>query len=161
MPAYEGGVSVTKAPLTAGSVKHPDWPHLACHKRHHVDMPLSWRRRRAPSTTVSSRIPDSAAATVFIARNAFSYDMSWKIAVLPSTRSQRELLTNDGASEEIQEKRRYCHDNCTCTLLVFLVCIEPLYYTVLNVTSYETLYDSIALQTNKQNQTAMHTPKTT
>ena len=47
-------------------------------------------------------------------------------------------------------KRRYCHDNCTCTLLVFLVCIEPLYYTVLNVTSYETLYDSIALQTNKQ-----------
>ena len=50
-------------------------------------------------------------------------------------------------------KRRYCHDNCTCTLLVFLVCIEPLYYTVLNVTSYETLYDSIALQTNKQTNT--------
>ena len=55
-------------------------------------------------------------------------------------------------------KRRYCHDNCTCTLLVFLVCIEPLYYTVLNVTSYETLYDSIALQTIKQTNPACLCP---
>ena len=82
-------------------------------------------------------------------RNAFSTDTSWKIAVLPSARSQRELLTNDGAIQEIQE-RRLCHDNCTCTLLVFLVFIETLYNTVLNATSYETMYDSIALQTNKQ-----------
>ena len=45
-----------------------------------------------------------AGATVLIARNAFNHDMSWMIAALPSARSQRELLTNDGASEEIQEK---------------------------------------------------------
>ena len=53
-------------------------------------MPLSWRRRRAPSTTVSRRIPDSAGATVFIARNAFSYDMSWKIVVVVTTMSAPE-----------------------------------------------------------------------
>ena len=74
--AYEGGVYVTNAPLTAGSVKRPDWPHLAYTQRHLVCMPISRRRGRMtelwtslhvksfkPYDTDTKRLPDSAGAS--------------------------------------------------------------------------------------------------
>ena len=79
--AYEGGVYVTNAPLTAGSVKRPDWPHLAYTQRHLVCMPISRRRGRMtelwtslhvksfkPYDTDTKRLPDSAGASGLLKR---------------------------------------------------------------------------------------------
>ena len=152
MPAYEGGVSVTKAPLTAGSVKRPDWPHLA-----RQATPSIWRATLLEE--VESPEHYGHTKDTWLGRcdrqdrqglpeTPSFHDMSWKIAALPSARSQRELLTNDGAIEEFQE-RRLSHDNCTCTLLIFVVFIETLYNIVLNATLYES-YVWQYRPTNKQ-----------
>merc|ERR1712183_765848 len=85
------------------------------------------------------------------ARNAFISRYVMEDCCPPQRQKSTGVTHQRRCIRRNSRKRSYCHDNCTCTLLVFLVCIEPLYYTVLNVTSYETLYDSIALQTNKTN----------
>ena len=94
---YEGGVYVTNAPLTAGSVKRPDWPHLA-----RQQTPSSWRATspgggggdRAHGGYLTRRVRASLP-------NASTFNTSWNITCSPQPRRQRELLTNVGALSKI------------------------------------------------------------
>merc|ERR1712183_604836 len=114
----------TNAPLTAGSVKRPDWPHLAYTQRHLVCMPIS--RRRGRMTELWTSLHVKSFKPYDTDKKATRFGGCVRIAETPQTPASHGITCSSPAQKRQDSpikktRKKICHDDCNHSLIVIVI----------------------------------------